>query len=338
MSSLPDKLDAALNRRGYTSRSGRSKALACDIGVGDGTLWRYRNGSRAMAAETFLRLVDHFRAQGDLAFASEVLGEPESEIHYWATDRGELHRVENLAVYAAQRRGLEGVEGDHAAAARRNLGWISVATRSGVATVEYHERGLSPRSVSVVAECLRGVGAVARIVALADGPRLTLPTELPRDAIRALEEASAFKCHQDAMPWRVDRLRVEGGMHPSAKKLANLEGSVIDSGAFPQILDLLSDYSLFRVIDGREVICLQVGASSPLPQATKIEYAARPVMSRADIRYAAMVQARVLDAHKNGLRYDQIAGTINGRVSRWRGLTVPIGKDLVATHTERSAA
>ncbi len=299
-------------------------------------MWRYRNGCRTMSAEALIKFINHFRAKGDHDFASEVLGDaaPREIIYYWATDKGELHRVSDLAVWAAEARGLAGVAGDHSAAVRRNLGWVSLAFSGREVQIEYHERGINARAVEILIPFLRGQSAVSRNVALSSGGTAGIPPELPRDAIRALEAAAVSRRLAPALPWSVERLGTDCLRHTSAIDLARLASSASGSVA---PLDRLTRFTVFRV-DGEEVITLQVGTDSPLPQATKIELIGRPVLARGDLPYGLMVQARVLDALKNGPRYDRIAGIIDGKPSKWFGLTAPLGKGLVATHTDRDAA
>jgi len=138
------KLDAALSARHNPVTRGQYRNLCRVLGISDDTLRRYRHGETRIPVEVLLAMNEFFREMGDSGFTSEVLG---LVSQWWITAKGEIIPTSDLDLCARTHNGLLGVDGDAMAATRRNLGWVSVILSEGTATVEYHERGLSAKSV-----------------------------------------------------------------------------------------------------------------------------------------------------------------------------------------------
>jgi hypothetical protein len=268
---------------------------------------------------------------GDSGFTSEVLG---LVSQWWITAKGEIIPTSDLDLCARTHNGLLGVDGDAMAATRRNLGWVSVILSEGTATVEYHERGLSAKSVRALKPLVMGAASVRRLINLPDRT-VKVGTELPHDAFRSLEQVVSLGGLPAAQAWRVERMRLETAEHRVAKELARLAASTSDLVASAEKAGILPECSVFR-IDGEDVTTLQIGSDSPLPSDVKATFLARNVMARPDTRYGELIRAHVLEA-RGGATYYELDGTINGKPAHYRRPIFPGGNGLYLTHTDKVA-
>jgi hypothetical protein len=325
------RLDAALSARHNPVTRGQYRNLCRVLGISDDTLRRYRHGETRIPVEVLLRMVDFYRETGDGGFAFEVLG---LTSQWWITPKGEVIPTSNLDLRARTHNGLLGVAGDAMAAARRNLGWVSVILSEGTATVEYHERGLSIKSVRALKPLILGAASVRRLVNLPERT-VKVGAELPHDAFRSLEQVVSFNGLPAPQAWRVERMRLETAEHRVAKQLARLAASGNDLVASAEKAGILPECSVFRV-DGEDVTTLQIGSASPLPSDVKATFLARNVMARPDTRYGELIRAHVLEA-RGGPTYYELDGTIMGKPAHYRRPIFPGGNGLYLTHTDKVA-
>jgi hypothetical protein len=330
---LPHRLDAALASRLYPIGQIGAKQLCWKIGISDDTLRRYRHGETRIPADVIMGMVGFFRDLGDNAFAAEVLG---IVSQWWVTAKGEIVSTSDLDICARTHQGLLGVAGDAMAAARRNLGWVSVILTDGVAAVEYHERGISPVAVESLRKLLKSAVAVRRIIDCGDRT-VSVGPELTGDAVRALEFAVSFAVLPQPHPWAVERLPMDGVAHATAQQLAALAASTGDLIADADKAGILPECSILRA-DGDDVISLQIGGSIPWSPSFKAQLSNRNVMSRADIRYGEMIRAHVLQAKGEGPTYHRLKGSVNGQLVSYRRPIFPCGDGLFLTHTDRLVA
>ncbi|HUZ71463.1 MAG TPA: helix-turn-helix transcriptional regulator [Stellaceae bacterium] len=357
MNNFQSRFRDALRRRLYPNTSLHLKQLSRLVGRSENTVSRWWRGETHISAEDFYALAELFCAHGDASFLNEIFGgllgakagKPEVESDALALIRKALAEVGNRAepnrdtyswfktdgtISAAPsghaeliRReiGIPESAGDLSAYALRVLGWLSLTERTdGVVVIRHDGRRVAPLGAERICEWLEDqddrISHVRRVVHM-DGKWIEANHNGARAAAAAIARV-AFITRLPRRPWTVTPLpidsitdrRLVGLMRAYHQAPDRLIHAAADMGA-------LTTSNVFGV-HGDDVVSHHVAtAFGPgLDPRTIIGY---NVLSRADIEYGLMVQARILRARRDGPGYHELSGFIDDNRVRYLNLSLP---------------
>jgi hypothetical protein len=338
MITFSNRLDAALARRLRPHTPLMVKQLCSIIGISDDTLRNMRNGVLPPSLTALTRLFAHFGAD----FRREVMGDNIDRL-FWFSAAGSVVPTADLMVSAREYQELpDTVPGDHAAALRRNEGWVSLAVaHNGIATVRYHEHGLAIKAVKRLSAYLldhagQDIAVVRRIVELQEHDGTTrvvdVANEMPRIAASALERAAAIARLPSPPPWRIDRINLAETRHPRANELLRAfgEAEVLDAVGRANLLPYIS---LVQERDGA-LYTFRVGSHIRLPDPVK-DSMLGPSSGVPDIRYREVADHCVRETLAEGQpTCRRISGVICGRPVKWIQTAMPASFRTYISHVQ----
>lgn len=316
MSDARDRIADALRRRLYPNSGVHLKQVAGAVGRSGEAVRQWAAGDAGIKAEDLYEVA---RFLGDPSLLRDVYGDlwkverVGGVRRLWFTDHGATH--DGFADHAEfVRRSLQlprHAPGDLSAYARRNLGWVSVELRDGLAIAHYHDRGIDGRAASAAAAWLLGhlplIDAARRRVDLNE--RLVEVDDRDGDTVAAaLTRAAQIAKVTTRVAWRVERLPLDAApaLAPIIAAYHRAPERVVETVAG---MGKLSACSLLRV-SGPNVETVNVGSDVPCPH--KGEFVGQNVFARADTAYAAVLHAHMQGATE-GATLHWLRGSIFGR-------------------------